>query len=110
MDGNKNCHHSCLALGHAQVKKEQRFLCYFCVIHRKHFWCDLSKCYLSCLYLSDHCSVKCSLTNPAPCTTIKEMCFRKWKNIDLDVFKKDILESDLYSLTDDQSYHQSLSR
>ena len=59
------------------------------------------------VYLSDHCFVECSLTNPAPGTTIKEMCFRKWKNIDLDVFKKDILESDLYSLTDDQSHHQS---
>ena len=70
----------------------------------------LSKFYLSSLYLSDHCFVECSPTNLAPCTTAKEMCFRKWKNIDLDVFKKDILESDLYSLTDDQSYHESLRR
>ena len=50
----------------------------------------LFKCYLSSLYLSEHCFVECSLTIPAPCTTIKETCFRKWKNIDLDVFKNDI--------------------
>ena len=58
---------------------------------------DLSS--LSSLYLSDYCFAECSLTFPTPCTTIKEICFRKWKNIGLDVFKKDILDSDLYSLT-----------
>ena len=109
MDGNKNSHHSCLAVGHAQVKKDPWFLCYFCVIHKKHLWCIyLSATYHLFIYLTTF--VECSLTNPARCSTIKEMCFRKWKNIGLDVFKKDILESDLYSLTDDQSYHQSLRR
>ena len=66
---------------------------------------------VSYLYLSDHCFVERSLTIPTPCTTIKEICFQKWKNIDLDVLKKDILESDLYSLTDDQlsvNYHRIL--
>ena len=66
---------------------------------------------VSSLYLSDHCFVECSLTIPTPYPTIKEISFQKWKNIDLDVLENDILESDLYSLTDDQlsvNYHRIL--
>ena len=37
---------TCLAVGHAQVKKEQWFLYYFCVIHKTRFWCI----YLSAIY------------------------------------------------------------
>lgn len=61
--------------------------------------------------MSDHCFVECNLTIPTSSATVKEVCFRKWKNIDLDAFKKDILESDLYTLTDNQlheNYHRIL--
>ena len=41
-DENKSCYHSCQAVGHAQVKKEQWFLRYFSVTHKAHFGCIYS--------------------------------------------------------------------
>lgn len=46
-------------------------------------------------FLSDHCSVICNLSVAKPPLTTKKRCYRKLGNIDLDQFKKDILNSDL---------------
>ena len=82
MDGNKNCHHSCLAVGHATNEKRALVFVLFLCHPQNTLLVYLSKCYLSSLYLYDHCFVECSPT--IPCTTTKEMCFWMWKNFDLE--------------------------
>ena len=54
------------------------------------------------LFLSDHCFVECLLSIPSPSLTVKEVAFRRWKQIDISAFKKDILASELYSLPSDE--------
>ena len=53
------------------------------------------------LLLSDHCFVECVLSIASPSLTVKEVAFRRWKQIDISAFKKDILASQLYSLPSD---------
>ena len=51
-------------------------------------------------YISDHCSVLCSLSAPRPSPTVKHISFRKLKTLDLNAFKDDIARSDLFSDAD----------
>ena len=46
-------------------------------------------------YISDHCSVFCSLSVPRPSPTVKHISFRKLKTLDLTAFKDDIARIDL---------------
>ena len=48
-------------------------------------------------YISDHCSVLCSLSVPRPSPTVKHISFRKLKSLDLTSFKDDIARSDLFN-------------
>ena len=48
-------------------------------------------------YISDHCSVLCSLSVPRPSPTVKHISFRKLKTLDLTAFKDDIARIDLFS-------------
>ena len=50
------------------------------------------------LFLSDYCFAECALSIPSPSLTVKEVAFRRWKQIDISAFKKNILASELYSL------------
>lgn len=50
------------------------------------------------LFLSDHCFSECILDIPSTSVTVKEVSYRKWKQIDLAAFKDDIIASELYSL------------
>ena len=49
--------------------------------------------------LSDHLFVECKLDVPRPNLSVKELRFRKLKQINLNSFKDDILSSELYSRT-----------
>ena len=46
-------------------------------------------------FLSDHCTVLSELTLRMPATTIKEVCYRKTKAIDIEAFKDDLRKSRL---------------
>ena len=46
-------------------------------------------------YISDHCSVLCSLSAPRPPPTVKHISFRKLKTLDLNALKDDIARSAL---------------
>ena len=48
-------------------------------------------------YISDHCSVLCSLSVPRPSPTVKHMSFRKRKALDLTAFKDDIARIDSFN-------------
>lgn len=67
-------------------------------------------------YISDHCFVECSLSIPRPNLTMKEIQFRKMKQINLEAFKTDITSSNLcnvpWSSLDDlvECYDVTLSR
>ena len=52
------------------------------------------------LFLSDHCFAECTLAIPSDATTARELTFRKYKNIDITAFQKDIAKSDLTRLKD----------
>ena len=47
-------------------------------------------------YISDHCSVLCSLSVPRPSPTVKHISFRKLKTLDQTAFKDDIARIDLF--------------
>ena len=51
-------------------------------------------------YISDHCSVSCSLSVPRPSPTVKHISFRKLKTLDLTAFKDDIARIDLFNDAD----------
>ena len=53
-------------------------------------------------YISDHCSVLCSLSVPRPSPTVKHMSFRKLKALDLTAFKDDIARIDSFNDADPQ--------
>lgn len=53
-------------------------------------------------HLSDHCSVLCCLNNPKPKSTVKEISYRKLKDINLKSFKDDISSSALIAKTPTQ--------
>ena len=44
-------------------------------------------------FLSDHCTVLSELTLRMPATTVKEVCYRKTKAIDIEAFKDDLRKS-----------------
>ena len=46
-------------------------------------------------FLSDHCTVLSELTLRMPATTVKEVCYRKTKAIDIEAFKDDLRKSRL---------------
>ena len=54
------------------------------------------------LFLSDHCFAECTLAIPSDATTARELTFRKYKNIDITAFPKDIAKSDLTRLKDNE--------
>ncbi|KAJ8027965.1 hypothetical protein HOLleu_30071 [Holothuria leucospilota] len=49
------------------------------------------------LYVSDHCFLECGLSIQRPAPTKEEFSYRKYKSIDIDQFKLDILSSNLYA-------------
>ena len=51
-------------------------------------------------YISDHCSVLCSLSVPRPSPTVKHISFRKLKTLDLTAFKDDIARIGLFNDAD----------
>ena len=51
-------------------------------------------------YISDHCSVLCSLSVPRPSPTVKHMSFRKRKALDLTAFEDDIARIDSFNDAD----------
>ena len=51
-------------------------------------------------FISDHCSVLCSLSAPRPSPIVKQISFRKLKTLDLTAFKDDISRSDLFNDVD----------
>ena len=68
-------------------------------------------------YISDHCFIECFLSIPGPNLVMKEIQFRKLKNIDLQAFQADIAASDLcttssWSSLDDlvRCYNATLSQ
>ena len=54
------------------------------------------------LFLSDHCFAECTLAIPSDATTARELTFRKYKNLDITAFQKDITKSDLTRLKDNE--------
>jgi len=46
-------------------------------------------------FLSDHCTVLSELTLRMPATTVKDVCYRKTKAIDIESFKDDLRKSRL---------------
>ena len=50
------------------------------------------------MFQSDNCFIECSLSISSTATTVKEVSFRKWKDIHLEAFKGDILASELKEL------------
>ena len=52
------------------------------------------------LFLSDHCFVQCSLAIPSVVEFTREITFRKYKEIDITAFQKDIAESEKARLKD----------
>ena len=46
-------------------------------------------------FLSDYCTVLSELTLRMPATTVKEVCYRKTKAIDIEAFKDDLRKSRL---------------
>ena len=46
-------------------------------------------------FLSDHCTVLSGLTLLMPATTVKEVCYRKTKAIEIESFKDDLRKSRL---------------
>ncbi len=64
------------------------------VITRKHcdFTCGVP---VADCYISDHSFVKCSLSVTRPELEVKDVTYRKYRAIDLDVFKQDLSASEL---------------
>ena len=66
--------------------------------------------------MSDHCWVHVELNNKKPAWPLKEINFRKVKNIDHDTFQRDILSSSLVLDSDNDCniladmYHNTFSR
>ena len=54
------------------------------------------------LFLSEHCFVECSLAIPSVVGFTREITFRKYKEIDITAFQKDIVESKLARLKDSE--------
>ena len=51
------------------------------------------------LFLSpDHCFIQCSLAIPSTAVTVNKLSFRKWRESNLEVFKGNILASELKEL------------
>ena len=44
------------------------------------------------LFLSDHCFIQCTLAIPFIAVEVKEVTYRRWKNIDLAGFGNDVLK------------------
>ena len=44
-------------------------------------------------YISDHCFTECQLSIPGPIMLVKEVSYRKFKQIDMDNFRSDIASS-----------------
>ena len=47
-------------------------------------------------FISDHCFIETAMAFPRPELSIKEICFRQYKKIDIETFKDNILNSELY--------------
>ena len=47
----------------------------------------------STYYISDHCFTECQLSIPGPNMLVKEVSYRKFKQIDMDNFRSDIASS-----------------
>ena len=52
-------------------------------------------------YISEHCSVLCSLSAPRPLPTVKHISFRKLTTLDLNKFKDDYIARSNLSRDDD---------
>ena len=47
----------------------------------------------STYYISDHCFAECQLSTPGPNILVKEVSYRKFKQIDMENFRSDIVSS-----------------
>lgn len=56
--------------------------------------------------ISDHLAVMCKLLFVKPSYKRKEILFRNLKSIDMETFRRDLKDSDLFNLTDDQDLSQ----